>query len=83
MSALGGDCLDDFDGLWRDRGLAPLLGYDLPAAWTACQWLDRFHDPAALSDRPQHGSFIPSESAGLAGLRAAVLHTARTYVTAV
>ena len=41
LSALGGDCLDDFDSLRRDRGLAALLGYDLPwrprraSGWTA------------------------------------------------
>jgi hypothetical protein len=35
LSALGGDCLDDFDNLRRDRGLAALVGYDLPAASTA------------------------------------------------
>ncbi|MFN0074456.1 MAG: IS1380 family transposase [Chloroflexota bacterium] len=83
LSALGGDCLDDFDGLRRDRGLAALLGYDLPAASTARQWLDRFHDPQTLADRPQQGSFIPPESDGLAGLKAVVQHSARTYVAAV
>jgi hypothetical protein len=83
LSALGGDCVDDLDGLRRDRGLAALLGYDLPAASTARQWLDRFHDPAVEKDRPQQGSFVPAESAGLAGLRAVVQHTARTYVAAV
>jgi hypothetical protein len=46
LSALGGECLDDFDPLRRDRGLAALLGYDLPAAATARQWLDRFQDDA-------------------------------------
>src|SRR5712692_3888239 len=45
LSALGRDCLDDFDNLRRDRGLAALLGYDLPAASTARQWLDHFHEP--------------------------------------
>src|SRR3990170_700240 len=35
LSALGGECLDDFDGLRRDDGLAALLGYHLPAASTA------------------------------------------------
>jgi hypothetical protein len=83
LSALGGDCLDDFDGLRRDRGLAALLGYDLPAASTARQWLDRFHDPASVQDRPRQGSFIPPASAGLAGLRAVVRHSVRTYVAAV
>src|SRR5947209_6172875 len=42
LSALGGDCVDDFDGLRRDMGLRALLGYTLPAAATARQWLDRF-----------------------------------------
>ena len=83
LSALGGDCLDDFDGLRRDRGLAALLGYDLPAAFTARQWLDRFHQEDVLTGRPQQGSFVPAESAGLAGLRAVVQHTVRTYVAAV
>jgi hypothetical protein len=84
LSALGGECLDDFDGLRRDRGLAALLGYDLPAASTARQWLDRgFHDPETVKGRPTQGSFIPAESAGLAGLREVVRHSARTYVAAV
>ena len=83
LSALGGECLDDFDRLRRDRGLAALLGYDLPAAATARQWLDRFHDPEAVRDRPIQGSFIPAESAGLAGLGAVVRHSVRTYVAAV
>jgi Transposase DDE domain group 1 len=83
LSALGGDCLDDFDGLRRDRGLAALLGYDLPAASTARQWLDRFHDEQVLAARPQQGSFIPPEAAALAGLRVVVQHTVRAYVAAV
>lgn len=41
LSALGGECPDDFDNLRRDEGLATLLGYTLPAASTARQWLDR------------------------------------------
>ena len=84
LSALGGECVDDFDGLRRDRGLAALLGYDLPAASTARQWLERtFHEPEAVAGRPAQGSFIPAESAGLGGLREVVRHSARTYVAAV
>ena len=83
LSALGGVCLDDFDGLRRDRGLTALVGYDLPAASTARQWLDRFHTPEALAGRPEQGSFIPPESAALAGLRAVVEHSVRTYIAAV
>lgn len=62
LSALGGECLDDLDGLRRDQGLAALTGYPLPAAATARQWLDRFHDPAMLADRPRQGRFIPVET---------------------
>jgi hypothetical protein len=62
LSALGGECLDDFEPLRRDRGLAALVGYDLPAASTARQWLARFHDEARLAGRPQQGRFIPEES---------------------
>jgi len=63
-------------------GLAALVGYTLPAAATARQFLDRFHDPAQLADWPQQGSFIPQESGWLAGLRAVVQHSVRTYVSA-
>jgi hypothetical protein len=80
LSALGGDCLDDFEGLRRDYGLRALLGYTLPAAATARQWLDRFHEEALVRERPQQGSFIPPESRWLAGLRAVVRHTVRAYV---
>ncbi|GAC1384713.1 MAG: hypothetical protein NVSMB43_25100 [Pseudarthrobacter sp.] len=83
LSALGGDCLDDLDGLRRDQGLAALTGYPLPAAATARQWLDRFHDPAAVADRPQQGSFIPAETGGLVGLRTVIARSIQAYVTAV
>ncbi len=80
LSALGGDCLDDFEGLRRDYGLRALVGYFLPSAPTARQWLDRFHEEELVRDRPQQGSFIPPESRGLAGLRAVVRQTVRAYV---
>lgn len=86
LSALGGDCAEDFDVLRRDQGLAALLGYALPAASTARQWLDRFHDGllvAARPVRPQQKSFIPEESTALAGLQVVVDHSVRTYVAAV
>lgn len=83
LSALGGECLDDLEHLRRDQGLAALTGYQLPAAATARQWLDRFHEPELLADRPTQGSFIPMESAGLAGLRAVLVSAVRAYVAAV
>ncbi len=83
LRALGGECLDDFDRLRKDAGLAALLGYTLPAASTARQWLDRFHDEALVVQRPSQGSFIPRESSWLAGLGSVVAHSIRSYVAAV
>ncbi|MDP2664500.1 MAG: transposase, partial [bacterium] len=83
LSALGGECLDDFDVLRRDEGLAAILDYHLPAASTGRQWLDNFHDEKLLEGRPLQGSFIPQESAWLAGLRSVVERTVRAYVSAV
>lgn len=82
LSALGGECLDDFTHLRKDPGLAAILGYDLPAPSTARQWLDRFHEEALLADRPQQGSFLPAESRGLAALGAVRDHSIRTYCSA-
>lgn len=83
LSALGGDCLDDLDHLRRDMGLAALTGYTLPAASTARGWLDRFHEPGLHADRPAQGSFMPLESAGLAGLRSVLVAAVRAFVSAV
>ena len=83
LSALGGECVDDFDSLRRDRGLAAILGYDLPAAPTGRQWLERsFHEESLVGKRPLQGSFIPEESAGLSGLGVVRDHSVRAYVTA-
>ena len=83
LSALGGDCIDDFDGLRLDRGLEAMLGYRIPAASTARQWLDLFHDETLLKDRPMQGSFIPMESARLAGLSSVSQRVTHGYVAAV
>jgi hypothetical protein len=83
LSALAGDCLDDFDTLRQDQGLEAMLGYQLPAASTARQWLDLFHEDELLEGRPLQGSFIPQESPRLAALRAVVGRTVGAYVAAV
>jgi hypothetical protein len=69
LSALGGECVEDMERLRQDKGLEAMLGYQIPAAETARQWLDKFHDEELMSGQPQRGAFIPLESASLAGLR--------------
>jgi hypothetical protein len=83
LSALGGDCSDDFDTLRQDLGLEAILGYQLPAASTARQWLDLFHEDKLLEGRPLQGSFLPEESPRLAALRTVVQRTVGAYVAAV
>ena len=68
LSALGGDCADDFDTLRQDVGLEAMLGYQLPAASTGRQWLDLFHEgkllgwvgSALLSADLVHPAILPS-----------------------
>lgn len=83
LSALGGECIDDFEKLREDRGLEALVGYSLPAPSTARAWLERYHDEGAIGQRPMQGSFIPPESAGLAGLKEVVAQSVRGYVSTV
>src|SRR5450756_502547 len=82
LSALGGECVEDFQSLRADLGLSAMVGYELPAPSTARSFLDRFHDEDALSGRPSQGSFIPRESAGLEGLRELVRQSPRAYFSA-
>jgi len=69
LSALGGECVEDMERLRQDKGVEAILGYQMPAAETARQWLDKFHDEGLISGQPEQGAFIPVESAPLAGLR--------------
>jgi hypothetical protein len=82
LSALGGECVDDFQSLRQDQGLQAMVGYEMPAPSTARGWLERCHDEEAVGERPLQGSFIPRESAGLAGMAALVQRTVVAYVAA-
>jgi hypothetical protein len=69
LSALGGECIEDMERLRQDEGLEALLGYRPPAAETARQWLDKFHNDSLMEGEPRQQSFIPAESSMLAGLK--------------
>lgn len=83
LSALGGECADDLGKLRQDQGLEALVGYQLPAPSTARGWLELYHDEEATAERPLQGSFIPRESARLAGLGEVVRQSVRAYVSVV
>jgi hypothetical protein len=80
LSALGGECIEDMERLREDEGLETMLAYRPPAAETARQWLDKFHDEGLVSVAPLQASFVPAESASLAGLREANRQVVWTYV---
>jgi len=80
LSTLGGDCIEDMERLRQDKGLEAMLGYRPPAPETARQWLDKFHDEALMEKRPLQGSFIPPESAMLAGLKEPNRQIIWTYI---
>lgn len=82
LSALGGECLEDMERLREDEGLEALVGYKPPAPETARQWLDRFHEEGLMSERPARGSFLSTESGGLAGLRTVNKRVLEAYVEA-
>jgi len=80
LSSLGGECLEDMQHVRDDAGLAGILGYKPPAPETARQWLEGFHDEALMLNRPMQGSFIPPESAPLAGLKEVNRRAIMAYV---
>ncbi len=73
LNAAGGDCLEDFDCLREDRGLAVMLGHEVPSPEAARKFLYHFHDPKKM-DQAQgelaagEVSYVPEESLPLRGL---------------
>lgn len=80
LSALGGEHVEDMEHIRNDAGLSAILGYRPPAAETARQWLDSFHEESLMTKRPSQGSFIPPESGALAGLKEVDRQTIWAYV---
>jgi hypothetical protein len=82
LLASGGDCIDDFVRLQADAGLAEMIGHELPSPTRAKEFLYDFHDDAREPDDRQQRlltpSFVPGESASLAGLHEALCRTVAT-----
>ena len=73
LNAVGGDCLEDFEPLREDAGLAAMLGHPVPSAEAARKFLYQFHDEAKIEQAQRElpsgrVSYIPGESAPLRGL---------------
>lgn len=75
LNAVGGDCLEDFDQLREDAGLAEMLGHPIPSAEAARKFLYQFHDEAKIEQAQrelpvERVAYIPGESARLQALAA-------------
>ena len=75
LNAVGGDCVEDFDQLREDAGLAEMLGHAVPSAEAARKFLYPFHDEAKIDEAQRElaadrVAMIPGESAPLRALAA-------------
>ena len=72
MMAAGGDCVDDLSVLAADEGFVSLLGHAIPSPSAMKKFLYGFHEEeqAAQAGRQRAlmPSYVPQESAALAGL---------------
>ncbi len=73
LNATGGECLEDFDCLREDAGLAEMLGHAVPSAEAARKFLYQFHDEGNMAQAQQalgaeRVSYIPAENSVLQGL---------------
>ena len=73
LNALGGECLDDFQRLREDVGLAEMVGHEMPTPKVARTFLYAFHDEERIEAAQQElsvgqVSYIPTESAPLRAL---------------
>lgn len=73
LNALGGDCLEDFERLREDPGLAEMLGHPLPSPEAARKFLSQFHQQEKLTQAQQElplgqASYVPEESRPLRAL---------------
>ena len=74
LNGVGGECLDDFDQLRADAGLALMLGHEIPSPNAARTFRYEFHDDSRVDDAQQQSAlagmkaYIPGENGALSGL---------------
>jgi hypothetical protein len=75
LNAVGGECLEDFDQLRADTGLAELVGHAMPSPEAARNFLYAFHEDAKIEEaqlrlKPDQKAYIPEETVPLQALTA-------------
>lgn len=77
---MGGDCLEDFDLLREDRGLAEMLGHGIPSAEAAQKFLNQFHDQEKIFEAQralplERMAYIPGEKIATVDLDATIIES--------
>src|SRR2546430_6759505 len=75
LNAVGGECLEDFEQLRADAGLAELIGHAMPTPEAARNFLYEFHEDAKIEEaqlrlKEDEKAYIPDETIPLQGLGA-------------
>jgi len=73
LNAAGGECVDDFERLRGDPGLAEMIGHELPSPRAALEFLYAFHEEAKIAEAqqrrlPEQIAYLPDETPALEGL---------------
>jgi hypothetical protein len=73
LNAVGGECLEDFDRLREDAGLAEMLGHEFASPEVARKFLYQFHADELIEQAQQQRplgqiTYIPGENEPLEGL---------------
>ena len=75
LNAVGGECLEDFEQLRADPGLAELVGHGMPSPEAARNFLYAFHEDVKIEEaqlrlKGDEIAYIPDETIALQGLGA-------------
>jgi hypothetical protein len=72
LNAAGGECVEDFERLRQDPGLAEMIGHGVPSPRAAREFLPAFHLEEKIAEAqqrrlPEQIAYIPEETPALAG----------------
>jgi hypothetical protein len=67
LNAAGGECVEDFERLRQDPGLAEMIGHGLPSPRAALEFLQAFHQEEKIEEArqqrlPEQIAYIPDET---------------------
>jgi hypothetical protein len=73
LHAAGGECVEDFERLRQDPGLAEMIGHAVPSPRAALEFLQAFHQEEKIAEAqqrrlPEQIAYIPEETPALEGL---------------